>query len=99
MKAIKFTYYLAGWIILIFGSGIMMTFVNDWIQASGFFGDVPFVPYKSHYGIMITRDSKIDGQWVWGTRHYWYYWMCFFLWILSVVRCIIWCNQYWEEKP
>jgi hypothetical protein len=95
-KATNFTFYLALWIVLLFCTGMFMTFVNDALQASGFFGDKPFV-YSPEYKYMLG-DGCIDTTWTWGARHYWYHLMCVCLFILSIVRIVIWSNWYWSDK-
>jgi hypothetical protein len=90
-KATKFTIYLAMWIVLIFGIGIVMTFVNDAIQLTGFFGDTPCTEKFGGCGI-------IDSEHSWGARHYWYFWGCVLLFMLTVARCVLWCVYYWDRK-
>lgn len=100
-KATKFTMYLAGFIILLFTTGMLMTFANDALQASGFFGDKVFVPYKKgigEYMYEVKEDGQVDTGFTWGARHYWYHVMCVLLFILSIARIVIWVNFYWSEK-
>lgn len=87
-KAAKFTVYLALWVVALFGIGIAFTFINDAIQASGFFGDVKRVTPLS---------DGIDVWYDWGIRHYWYFWMCIVLFLISVLRIILWINWYWDR--
>lgn len=87
-KVTTFTLYLAVWIIGIFGIAMMMTFVNDSIQMSGFFQDTK----------RSSPDWSVDPYWNWGIRHYWYFWMCTLLWLLSCVRCIVWAVWFWDKK-
>ena len=106
-KAGKFTILLALWITLLFTTGMMMTFVNDTIQRTGFFGDTKFISQFHAYpeaktstdGWWSKPNSMIDPAYVWGARHYWYYWLCIILFLLSIVRIIIWVDWYWSDKP
>jgi len=97
-KELKFTIYLGIYIVALFSIGITFTFINDSLQDTGFFGDVLVKPYKTFYGGLITQSGAIDTDYVWGARHYWYFWMCVLLFILSVARIAIWCNWYWSDK-
>lgn len=97
-KAIKFTTYLALLIILLFGIGILFTYINDWLQQSGFFADSLVVPYKDQYGLLINSDGEVDKSHHWGHRHYWYNTMCIFLFILSIGRIALWIIWYWREE-
>ena len=97
-KAAKFTIYLGFYIVALFSIGIAFTFINDALQTSGFFGDTLFKPYTTSYGSLIDSTGAIDGKHEWGARHYWYFWMCILLFILSVARIIMWCAWYWDKK-
>lgn len=89
-KATKFTFYLSLWVIGLCTIGMFMTFASDFIQSSGFFGDVKrSVP---------NNETTIDEWYDWGARHYWYFWMCVFLFFISVVRIVMWINHYWEKE-
>lgn len=90
-KASTFTILLAIWIILIFGMGIGMTFVNDAIQETGFFGDTLCTSKFGACGMVDTNHE-------WGTRHYWYFWGCLLLFLLTVARCIMWSAYYWDKS-
>jgi hypothetical protein len=83
-RELLYTIYLSLWIVLLCSFGMLMTFVSDYLQSSGFFGDIEVAP---NY-----RD--IDPGWEWGARHYWYFWMCFFLVMTSVARIITWSITY-----
>ena len=62
-------------IIVIFAIGMIGTYIPDYLR--DFFGDTP-----------IRRHTflNIDREWTWGVRHYWYAWMMFFLFVLSVIN-------------
>lgn len=90
-KAARFTIYLGLWIVALCTIGMVFTFINDQIQASGFFGDTLLTkPHDSAFGM--------DEWHEWGARHYWYFWMCFLLFALSVARIVMWCNWYWDRE-
>lgn len=89
-KALRFTVWLGVYLIALFTFGMFSTFLNERIQASGFFGDTANIPL-AYIGI--------DPGHTWGARHYWYFWLCVLLFILMLVRIIIWSYFYWEEKP
>lgn len=90
-KNIKFTYILAGMIIVLCGSGMLMTYVNDAIQISGFFND------RIYPSGTILNDC-IDINHSWGPRHYWYFWMCILLFIVMVIRCVLISVNYWAKE-
>lgn len=98
-RATMFTIYLAVWITLLFIVGMSMTFFNDWLQQTGFFADTVFVPYKNQYGILVDTCGEVDQTHVWGARHYWYNILCIILFVLSIVRIILFAYYYWDAKP
>lgn len=63
-------------VIILFAIAIVATFIPE--QLREFFGDVS-----------MNTESSIDPNWAWGARHYWYAWMCVFLFILAMVNVII----------
>lgn len=84
---------IAGRIIIIFVIAIAMTFIPENLR--GFFGDT-YKPctgtFKDNYGnvrILDNCNGLIDDDYQWGIRHYWFYWMVFLLFCLSVVNVII----------
>lgn len=87
-----FTVYLALWTVLVCTIGMLMTFVNDAIQQSGFFQDK-----KLSYPLTVTAFGQ-DVYHEWGARHYWYAWMCVALFIIMIVRIVMWANHYWDNK-
>lgn len=48
--------------------------------------------------LVQKTDGLVDEFNEWGARHYWYYWLCVILFILSVIRIAIWAIYYWEEN-
>ena len=70
-------------IILLFGTAILMTFVSE--QLHSFLGDKTHV-CPSDY--CYHGDLNNDGY-DWGTRHYWYFWMCVTLFILALINFVI----------
>ncbi len=103
-KASKFTVYLSIWIVCLFSTGMFMTYANDYLQESGFFGDVKtgivkkWDYYAKNYTLVQDTNGQIDIYYRWGDRHYWYYWMCIFLFIISLARIVIWGYYYWEKE-
>ena len=78
-------------IILLFTVASLATYLPE--QLRDYFGDVPFKSYvegtRGVYEYRVTGDGEIDENWVWGARHYWYFWMMILLFILSVLNVII----------
>jgi hypothetical protein len=77
MKKLDIFFRTAIQIVLLCAMGMAMTFLSDYLSASGFFGDAP-----------ETRRSgcfQCDGI-AWGARHYWYAWCSFLLCALGIVR-------------
>ena len=64
-------------IIILVVIGMIGTYIPD--QLRGFFGDVPCT------GNCVGPDK----QWIWGARHYWYFWGMFLLFMLSLVSAVI----------
>lgn len=91
-RVTKYTIYLSIWIVIMCTTGILFTYLNDTLQSSGFFGDTKFIP-KNQW----ETSGVIDTEHLWGARHYWYFWMCTLLFLLSVVRVIFWSYWYWDE--
>lgn len=73
-------------IILIFGIGILMSFVHEHLRV--FLGDTKFVPYNNGY-FLKDETGAIDVKWEWGARHYWYFWMCVCLFALSLINAVL----------
>lgn len=65
-------------LIILFGVGMMVTFITPHMRE--FFGDVPNVSKK---------DFGVDSAWDWGARHYWYFWLMVFLFILSLINFVM----------
>lgn len=84
----QYTLWLAPWIILLCSAGMTMTFINDALQSTGFFGDVKT-------DIHLTTQF-IDRGYEWGNRHYWYWWMCVALFLLNIIRISIWSDNYFN---
>ncbi len=79
------------YVISICTLGIFSTFLTDWIQNAGFFGDT--LLEKPETGAM-----NYDRWYQWGPRHYWYSFMCWGLFILSIAKVIVWGNNYFDKK-
>lgn len=87
-KAITFWAWLTLQIAILMIVGMMMTYVNDALQKSGFFGD-------THLSVK-SSDDNIDSWYTWGNRHYWYFWLMIILFILSLIRIGIWIQWFWD---
>ena len=81
-----FIFYLALQIILLFGLAFVFTWVNEIVAKTGIFGDT----YTGK-----INDSAIKDGIDWGARHYYYFWCCVILWIVSLIRIIMWADWYW----
>lgn len=98
-RGAKFITLLSCWVVAIFTIAMFLTFFSEYLQSSGFFGDKPFVPYTSEYGFQKTKlGGVMDNAYYWGARHYWYFWMCVILFILSIVRVVLWSVDYLDKK-
>lgn len=64
-------------IIILFTIVIMGTFLPEILR--DFFGDAP----------QINTGDAVDPLWSWGPRHYWYFTMMVFLFILGCTNVII----------
>jgi len=84
-------YFGIAWrIIALFSIAILSTFLPDFIR--GFLGDVPFKPYyveNMFTNKVLIGDGSIDIKWTWGVRHYWFFTLMIFLFILSCINVII----------
>lgn len=88
-KAQQFILLLAIQIVILFAIGIGMTYLNDAIQSSGFFGDV-----------LLKEPLKfcfLDEYHEWGARHFWYWWMCLILFLLGIARIVLWSVNFWKR--
>jgi len=73
-------------IISVFIIPMFFTFFSEWLNSTGFFNDSPCE--------MGTRCGVIDRSVEWGIRHHLYFWMCFFLFCLNLVRAIVMIGAY-----
>lgn len=73
-------------IIALFTVGSLMTFLPELLR--DFFGDKPALVRYTDWGD-LRGDGSIDQTYIWGSRHYWYFWMMILLFILSVINVII----------
>jgi hypothetical protein len=64
--------------MFLFILGMAATFIPEHLRE--FFGDVN-IQQKTEFGM--------DQNWVWGARHYWFYWMTVALFLLSLVDVIV----------
>jgi hypothetical protein len=86
-KSITFLFWLGIQIIILFGLAFCFTWVNEYLAKTGIFGDKP----------APNNDFRHDGI-EWGMRHIYYFWCCLILWLLSLIRIIIWFEWYWDEQ-
>ena len=86
----KFFTLLALWIVLLFSAAITGTFLHDYLDSFNFFGDYPHT-YVDFANVLRTEEK-------WGTRHFWWGFMCAALFILSVVRICVWGNKFIETN-
>jgi len=80
------------YIIVLFSIGFSFTYLNDYLQESGIFGDKACGDNPFCGGGLADREHE------WGSRHYWYYWTCAALFIISLIRIVIWANEFWDKK-
>lgn len=92
-KAMRYTMWLGLYIVVLFTAAIFLTYISEALQASGFFGD----SLKEQRAIRFSTDAVDDAHY-WGARHYWYWWGCLLLFLLSIVRIIIWSYYYWDSE-
>jgi len=93
----KVFYAIVFKIILLFSVGMMSTVASDIIQDTGFFGDTIHVCgddcFVTWDGVTksrcVNRSDPFDKDYDWGARHYWYFWMCVFLFITALINVII----------
>ena len=76
-------------IIIIFTIFMFAIFIPDNLRE--FFGD-------TLRETPTTHAPRIDEWWNWGTRHYWYCWMCVLLFTLSMVDLIVYVINAFNEK-
>lgn len=77
-------------IIVLFSIGMAMSLLNPLLH--DLFGDIKHVhQYNSEvpYCLKYNEHSIVDSEWIWSPTHYWYFWMCFILFILSLVNVIV----------
>ena len=70
-------------IIALFGTG--MLFSNFSKELHLFFGDAICKHEYGYHGNALL----VDISWDWGSMHYWYFVMCIFLFILSLINAIV----------
>ncbi len=94
---INLWYGLSFRIILLFVTAMLVSFSPELFR--GFFGDELYPPDDGHY--LRGRDNSwIDDKWDWGYRHFLYFFMCIFLFIVQAVRLIMWIYENKDDfKP
>ena len=66
-------------VIALFSIGMFMAFINPYLH--NFLGDV-------YIGVNDNSEVIRDGY-KWGAVHYWFFWMCFFVFILSLINFVV----------
>lgn len=77
---LKFFTKLSLQVVILFGIAIIYSFLTEYLQSSGFFGDIPADNPEEH---------GIDVGWNWGARHYLFFWMSTLLFVIQFVRIIV----------
>lgn len=73
-------------IVILFSIGMLMAYVKP--QVHDFLGDKVHVCSVNSY-CNHDRNLFIDDGYDWSGMHYWFFWMCFFLFILSLINCVL----------
>lgn len=100
----KYFLLTAIWILLFFGSAISISFLTDYLQASGFFGDekvgmtMQWDNPSNKYILKQAQDGSFDKYFSWGYRHYVFIWMNVVLSGLSVFKIILSIISYVEKS-
>ncbi|MEA5425350.1 hypothetical protein [Arcicella lustrica] len=101
----KYFLLTAIWILLFFGSAISMSFLTDYLQASGFFVDEKVVDMtmqwdnsSNKYILKQATDGSIDKNFKWGYRHFLFLFMWFFLSVLSILKIGLSINSYIQKS-
>jgi len=75
-------------IITLFALAMLISFTPGLLR--GFFGDELYAPQ----GLFSSNSSSfIDDKWVWGFRHYLYFFMCIALFIVQAIRIAKWIEN------
>lgn len=69
--------HIVGRLLLLGAIGIIGSYLPDVLR--DFFGDQR----------LATEHPVIDPGWVWGSRHYWYFWTMFLVFITSLINCVV----------
>ncbi len=65
-------------IIVLFSLSMLFTYISEHLR--DFFGDIH---QRDRSGCIA------DENWIWGSRHYWFFWMMFLLFILSAINFVL----------
>lgn len=85
----KEVYFGIAWrIVLMCFVGMFMSYLTPALR--DFLGDELYNPEYYHH-------DWVDDDYVWGARHYWYWWMMVGLFLLSLVNSIIGVVKLVEE--
>lgn len=82
IDVLKFFTKLSLQVVILFGIAIVYSYLTNFLQVSGFFGDTP-IPLDKQ------RETRIDEAWDWGIRHYLFFWMSVLLFIIQFIRVIV----------
>lgn len=86
----KFSLLLVLWLLMLFSITIGCTYLSEYLEQIKFFGDVWYTNTGT-YGYDNSHEE-------WGARHIWYAILCTLLFILSLIRIIVWIIKYWDFK-
>lgn len=91
-RQVKFIFLLSLQVILLFIVGMFGTFLSEYLQQIGFFADV-------YLKEPVFNEFSGSSHWEWGARHYWYFWMVVVLFILQIIRIVMFVDSYkWTDK-
>ena len=77
-------------IIILFGTGMAMSYINPHLRE--LLGDTECIATYKHYAKKYMYDcgcSDVDAKYEWHGPHYWYFWGCTVLFILSLIN-VVW---------
>lgn len=79
-------------VVLLFAVTMILTYLPDHLRVM--FGDRPNTYNAYSYGGGRWDGTHfLDEQWIWGWRHYLYFWMCMVLFVIQAVRIGVWINN------
>ena len=87
-KRLTFWTKLALQIIALLIAGMFWTFITEYLQQLGFFGDVRRA---------TPSTDTVDEMYDWGVRHYWWQVISIISFILAALRIIMWGDWFWSD--